>query len=982
MDESQKRVEKVAGGFDKAGKAMTLGITLPLVAAGAAAFKMASDFNESQNKIEVAFGYMADDVSKWSETTLKSFGLAQGTAMDMAAAFGDMGTSMGLTDKAAAEMSKSMVGLAGDLASFKNMGIAEVNTALTGVFTGETESLKRLGIVMTQVNLEQYAMSQGITKQIKDMSQAEQTMLRYNYVMANTANAHGDFERTGGGAANQMRILTESIKEAGAKIGQVLIPVITPIIKQFGEWVQKFGDLNPEAQKTVLVIAGIAAAIGPVLIGIGGMIKAVTAITTVIDLFKASTIVATIAQNGLNVAMLANPIGIVIAAVVALIAVIVLLANHFNKLKAEQEAAYESMRAENQKTYDDAKEKINAEYSEKMTVLDAELTAEESHHAEVMALNQAEYDAEIEKGQKILDGMKENLSERKKILDENHSNFVEALNAEYGVYEEHQKSKLDLIIEEQEKAVQAQKDIYSAAEESCVNTIEKLREEYGVYEETHKSMIDVAREVADEKIQALNDAFEEEKTKTEEAKELIKERYQEEVELAKEAHKERLTLLDEEYNRKLEIIDLGLSEEIRAIQDQIDAIDGLTKAEEKALQDQRNAEKVAMLESKIASEQDADERQKLQKELNEEIARQLREKLLESRDLEKLALEDRIKEAKKRAEEEKKALKDQVEENKKQLDEAHKEELRLLEEEKNARLQAEDDKLEKFKSRMAEEKAAIEIALEEELRAINTAREEKEEQELAKLEAVKESTDAEILKINEAADEAKRQNEAVRKAKEEAENAKYEAAKKSLDDEEKYLDSWIEEQYKPALDEKLKTANEIENERHALIMDNLEKERAAVERNTQDQIAANERAYQIRELDVQIREKEDEVERYRVGYNQGMVGSWDLEQKERELARLQQERAYLVNGSSGLSGGVSGISSYAVGTDYVPKDMLAYIHKGEAVVPAAENIANKNYKSTGYKTANIHIEVDGRSLIRILGQPLADEIRSRTGVRV
>lgn len=145
MSDAQKLVDKAADGMKNAGKILTLGVTAPLVAAGAAAFKMASDFNESQNKVDVAFGYMSNDVEEWSKTTLKSFGLAQGTALDMAATFGDMGTSMGLSKSAAAEMSKQMVGLAGDMASFKNMSIGEVNTALTAVFTGETESLEFKG---------------------------------------------------------------------------------------------------------------------------------------------------------------------------------------------------------------------------------------------------------------------------------------------------------------------------------------------------------------------------------------------------------------------------------------------------------------------------------------------------------------------------------------------------------------------------------------------------------------------------------------------------------------------------------------------------------------------------------------------------------------------------------------------------------------------------------------------------------------------
>ena len=202
-----------------------------LVAAGVAVAKfasMASDLEETKNKIDVAFGKgdgafsgSAKDVMKWSKTSTTAMGLAQQTALDTAALFGDMGTSMGLTKKQAADMSMTLTQQAADLASFKNMSIDEVTTALNGVFTGETESLKRLGVVMTETNLERYAQEKGIRKSLKSMSEAEKVQLRYNYVMEKTKNATGDYKRTGGGFANQLRTLTENFKQLGAIIGKL-----------------------------------------------------------------------------------------------------------------------------------------------------------------------------------------------------------------------------------------------------------------------------------------------------------------------------------------------------------------------------------------------------------------------------------------------------------------------------------------------------------------------------------------------------------------------------------------------------------------------------------------------------------------------------------------------------------------------------------------------------------------------------------------
>ncbi|QDP47616.1 MAG: putative tape measure protein [Prokaryotic dsDNA virus sp.] len=251
------------------GKSLSTRITLPLALAGGAAIKMASDFQESVNKVEVAFKGANGVVKDFAKTTLKQFGIAEGTALDMAALFGDMSTSMGLSVDSAAELSTSLVGLAGDLSSFKNMNIEQVTTALNGVFTGETESLKRLGIVMTQVNLEQFAMEQGITKSLKQMSQAEKVMLRYEFVMSKTKNAQGDFARTSEGAANQMRIFGESSKQLGQKLGSILLPFFTKLVAKGNDLIERFLNLDKKTQELVVAFGVVAAALPPLVLGIG-----------------------------------------------------------------------------------------------------------------------------------------------------------------------------------------------------------------------------------------------------------------------------------------------------------------------------------------------------------------------------------------------------------------------------------------------------------------------------------------------------------------------------------------------------------------------------------------------------------------------------------------------------------------------------------------------------------------------------------------
>nr|DAI97499.1 MAG TPA: minor tail protein [Caudoviricetes sp.] len=299
------KMKSIGDGLAGAGSKLSLAVTTPLVAAGAASIRLASDTSESMNKVEIAFGSTSQSVKNWSDTTLKGYGIAKGTALDMSALYGDMATSMGLSQQEAAKMSMSLVGLAGDLSSFKNIDIKQAEEALNGIFTGETESLKMLGIVMTDTNLQQYAYSKGIQKKTQDMTEAEKVQLRYNYVMDKTKNSHGDFERTSAGTANQMRVFQESLKELGATMGQNILPIITPIIAALNEWIQAFGKLDQGSQRIILITGALIAAAGPVLVAAGSVVRAVGDISTAIG--KVSTAAGKLGGMSKILGMVFNP---------------------------------------------------------------------------------------------------------------------------------------------------------------------------------------------------------------------------------------------------------------------------------------------------------------------------------------------------------------------------------------------------------------------------------------------------------------------------------------------------------------------------------------------------------------------------------------------------------------------------------------------------------------------------------------------------
>ena len=320
LDTIRKQIKQVSDSLTSIGTKLSIGVTVPIVAAGAASVKMASDMDEAINKVDVAFGDASRTVHNFSNTTLTTYGIAKSTALDMAGYFGDMATSMGFSRQEAAEMSTQLVALAGDLASFKNISLDEAQTALSAIFTGETESMKRLGLVITETNLQSYALANGIEKTVSKMNQQEKTALRLQYTLDGTKNAQGDFARTSGNTANQLRTLSESLKELAAIAGQELIPMVLPIIKQLNQIIQKVGLLDDGTKDMIMKLAIFAAAFGPLLTVSGKMAGVVSTLVGAYKALKTAQAGAAAGQTALNVAMSANPAGAVAAAIGVLVA--------------------------------------------------------------------------------------------------------------------------------------------------------------------------------------------------------------------------------------------------------------------------------------------------------------------------------------------------------------------------------------------------------------------------------------------------------------------------------------------------------------------------------------------------------------------------------------------------------------------------------------------------------------------------------------
>lgn len=253
----EAQTNKIKSAFSKIGKAVGLALSVTaIISFGKSCIELGSTLSEVQNVVDVTFGAMSETINRFARDALEEFGLSETSAKKYTSTMGAMLKSMGFTTQAAAEMSMEMTGLSADMASFYNLDSETAFEKIRAGISGETEPLKQLGINMSVANLEAFALSQGITKAYNAMTQQEQAMLRYNYLMQATADAQGDFARTSDGWANQVRVLTERFNALKAAIGQGLIAVLTPVIKVLNSLLAKILTVTDAFSNFIAKITG------------------------------------------------------------------------------------------------------------------------------------------------------------------------------------------------------------------------------------------------------------------------------------------------------------------------------------------------------------------------------------------------------------------------------------------------------------------------------------------------------------------------------------------------------------------------------------------------------------------------------------------------------------------------------------------------------------------------------------------------------
>ena len=325
---AQKTGEHVGGLTDMLGKVGLAGLGFDAIrGAGEKVLAVfsdivtaSSDMNESTSKAGVVFGEFAGEVLKFTSTSAQSMGISSQKATEMAGTFGNLFTALGLGKGQAAGLSKEILTLGADLASFNNISVEDALEKLKAGLIGESEPLRSVGVNLNEAAVAAKALSMGLGDATGKLTDAEKVQARYALILEQTKNAQGDFGRTSTGMANSLRIIDSSFADLKVTIGNAFLPTIAPLISAFA--VSLPGAIG-SVQTGIQGIKSVFDAATPAVAAFTGFIVAtqgpMLAVAVAQGIAAAATGVWTVAQWALNAALSANPLGLLVAGLAALV---------------------------------------------------------------------------------------------------------------------------------------------------------------------------------------------------------------------------------------------------------------------------------------------------------------------------------------------------------------------------------------------------------------------------------------------------------------------------------------------------------------------------------------------------------------------------------------------------------------------------------------------------------------------------------------
>jgi len=316
-----QKLTNMGDSFVNVGKKASI-LSAALVAAGGKAFMMAADLEDAIGATGQIFSDNADIVKGWAETLGTEYGIARKEALEYSNLMGTMLINIGkLTEEQAARQSAKLIELAGDLTAMYGGRTQDAVRALTGALKGNNTMLDNYGMAVNDALVKTRAFEMGLSDGTGELSLQARQAATLALIYEQTTAAQGQAAREADGASGSMRILRTEFQNLATELGEVLIPVITPFISQLGELTKQFRGLSPEMQSIIVGVAGVTAAVGPLLIVIGQVLKT-------LPLIKAAVVALT------------GPIGLVVAAITAATALII---THWDELKKTSKVATDSI---------------------------------------------------------------------------------------------------------------------------------------------------------------------------------------------------------------------------------------------------------------------------------------------------------------------------------------------------------------------------------------------------------------------------------------------------------------------------------------------------------------------------------------------------------------------------------------------------------------------------------------------------------------
>lgn len=302
----RQNLDKIGQGMTSVGTKMSAALTAPIIGIGVYGVKAFSDLNEAVNAANVTFGKASNRLLEFGQTAAQSAGLSQRAFLQASVPIGAALQNVGLNANQAADWTIKLTQRAADMASVFNTDVNSALLAIQAGLRGEIDPLERFGVGLNEASVKAYALANGIIESDRELTLQEKTVARLGLVMEQTNRVQDDFKNTSDGLANSTRIARAELENNAAALGEKLAPIANKVVLVLSELIDRFSRLSPAAQNTIIILAGLTAVIGPLLLVTGTLITTLTAVS------------GALGAVGLSLTAVLGPIALVVAALAGL----------------------------------------------------------------------------------------------------------------------------------------------------------------------------------------------------------------------------------------------------------------------------------------------------------------------------------------------------------------------------------------------------------------------------------------------------------------------------------------------------------------------------------------------------------------------------------------------------------------------------------------------------------------------------------------